>query len=272
MKYNWHFQIVLLGFAVKKYLISIEKEGSARLAHFFSQTTFGKYQDQFTKIGVIGAQLPTAEYFKLAVAGRKKALSPAELGCTLSHVNVFKDFLASNEQFACIFEDDAICLNDIDLNELENQISALNLPNCFLLSMGGIQLKSSRKVRGEFLEQKLENQPVLKLHPIYFGRLFYTYSYVIDRKMAELLLRYHEVPKGCDHWSQLRDYDENSQLYATFLFDHPELDAIASGQSYIEQERNLLHKVEKSKKSFIEKWKISILKRIFKMILTQYPK
>ena len=85
---------------MKKYLISIEKEGSARLAHFFSQTTFGRYQNEFKKIGVIGAQLPTAEYFKLAVAGRKKALSPAELGCTLSHVTAFKDFLDSNEEIS----------------------------------------------------------------------------------------------------------------------------------------------------------------------------
>lgn len=257
---------------VKKYLISIEKEGSARLASFFAQPTFGKYQREFTQMGVIGAQLPTAEYFKLAVAGRKKALSPAELGCTLSHVTAFKHFLASDEKYACIFEDDAICLNDMDLNELESQIAALNLQECFFLSIGGIQLKSSRQVRGNFLEQKINNKPVLKLHPIYFGRLFYTYAYVIDRKMAELLIRYHEIPKGCDHWSQMRDYDAKCQFYATFLFDHPELDEMGAGQSYIEQERKLLNKEEKFKKSIFYKWKVSILKRIFKFMLSQYQK
>lgn len=257
---------------VKKYLISIEKEGSARLAHFFSQNTFGKYQNEFKKIGVIGAQVPTAEYFKLAVAGRKKALSPAELGCTLSHVTAFKDFLASDEKYACIFEDDAMCLNDLDLNELELQVAQLNLQPCFFLSMGGIQLRSSRQVRGDFLEQKINNTPVLKLHPIYFGRLFYTYAYIIDRKMAELLIRYHEIPKGCDHWSQMRDYDATCQFYATFLFDHPELDEMATGQSYIEQERKLLNKEEKAKKSIFYRWKVSILKRIFKIMLSQYPK
>lgn len=257
---------------MKKYLISIEKEGSARLAHFFSQTTFGRYQNEFKKIGVIGAQLPTAEYFKLAVAGRKKALSPAELGCTLSHVTAFKDFLDSNEEYACIFEDDAICLNDIDLNHLELEVKKLNLQDCFFLSMGGVQLKSSRQVRGTFLENKINQRPVLKLHPVYFGRLFYTYAYVIDRKMAELLIRYHEVPKGCDHWSQVRDYDATCQFYATFLFDHPELDEISTGQSYIEQERKLLNKQKKFKKSVFHKWKISILKKIFKIILSQYPK
>lgn len=258
--------------AVKKYLISIEKEGSARLASFFAQPTFGKYQSEFTKMGVIGAQLPTAEYFKLAVAGRKKALSPAELGCTLSHVNAFKDFLASDEQYACIFEDDAICLNDIDLNDLETQVTALNLQECFFLSMGGIQLRSSKTVRGTFLKNKINQAQVLKLHPVYFGRLFYTYAYIIDRKMAELLIRYHEIPKGCDHWSQMRDYDAHCQFYATFLFDHPELDEMGSGQSYIEQERKLLNKEDKFKKSIFDKLKISLLKRIFKIMLSQYPK
>lgn len=257
---------------VKKYLISIEKEGSPRLANFFSQSTFARYQNEFKKFGVIGAQLPTADYFKLAVAGRKKALSPAELGCTLSHVNAFKDFLTSDEQYACIFEDDAICLNDIDLYSLEAQVIALNLNECFFLSMGGIQLKSSRQVRGTLLEQKLNDKEVLKLHPVYFGRLFYTYAYIIDRKMAELLIRYHEIPKGCDHWSQMRDYDETCQFYATFLFDHPELGEVASGQSYIEQERKMLNKEQVNKKSLINRWKISILKRIFKMMLSQYPK
>ena len=90
--------------------------------------------------------------------------------------------------------------------------------------------------------------------------------------MAELLIRYHEVPKGCDHWSQVRDYDATCQFYATFLFDHPELGEISTGQSYIEQERKLLNKQKKFKKSVFHKWKISILKKFFKIILSQYPK
>lgn len=257
---------------MKKYLISIEKEDSARLTNFFSQATFRSYQNKFKKIGVIGRQIPTAEYFKLAVAGRKKALSPSELGCTLSHVNAFKDFLASDEKYACIFEDDAICVNDLDLDQLELQIVELDLQSCFFLSMGGIQLKNSDKVRGTFLEKKISDMPVLKLHPMYFGRLFYTYAYVVDRKMAEVLLRYHETPKVCDHWSHIRDYDPTCQFYATFLFNHPELDETTTGKSYIEQERNLSNKEEIIKNSIFHKWKISILKRFFKITLSQYPK
>ena len=256
---------------MKKYLISIEKEDSSRLADFFSQSTFGNYKSEFKKVGVIGAQLPTAEYFKLAVAGRKKPLSPAELGCTLSHVNALKDFLASNEKYACIFEDDAICLNSFDLNTLETQVDQLNLNPCFFFSLGGIQLKSCKRVRGYTLDQKINGTQILKLHPLYFGRLFYTYAYIVDRKMAELLLKYHEVPKGCDHWSQIREYNPDSHFYATFLFDHPELDDISlTSQSHIQLERKSMQIEKKIKKSILTRWKISILKKLYKFLLDKY--
>lgn len=255
---------------MKKYLISIEKEGSSRLTGFFSQTTFGNYQNEFKRMGVIGAQLPTASYFKMAVAGRVKPLSPSELGCTLSHVAAFKNFLESDEKYACIFEDDAVALHDLDLNQIELEVNNLKLTECLFLSLGGIQLRSNRRVRGQILDKKIFNTKILKLHPIYFGQFFYTYAYILDRKMAELLLRYHEVPKGCDHWSKILDYDPKCQFYATFLFDHPELDEMEVGQSYIEQERLLLKKESVIKKPIIEKWKISILKRFFKLILAKY--
>lgn len=259
-----------LGRTVKKYLISIEKEGSPRLMGFFSQPTFQKYYSEFKKIGVRGADLPTAEYFQLAVAGRKKALSPAELGCTLSHVQALTDFLNSDEKYACIFEDDAICTNNLDLNEIESQVDNLVLEPCFLFSMGGIQLKSSSRARGRFLKNKIEGSSILKLHPIYFGRLFYTYAYLVDREMAKLLIEYHQKPKGCDHWSQLRDYHPSVRLYATFLFDHPELGEEMIGKSYIEQERQLIKSQQDIKKTRFKRMQISLLKRILKFILSSY--
>ena len=255
---------------VKKYLISIEQPESPRLTSFFSQPTFSRYQSEFTQFGVIGANLPTKEYFKLAVAGKKKPLSPAELGCTLSHLDVFKDFLSTEEKYACIFEDDAVSLSDFDLNSLESQISELNLDECFFFSLGGIQLKSNQRVRGTILDQKINDKKILKLHPLYFGRFFYTYAYVVDRKMAELLLQYHQPPKGCDHWSQLTNYDPNCNFYATFLFDHPELDQIAVGQSYIEQERQSISTEQKKQKSMFVRLKISILKKLYNLLLNKY--
>lgn len=257
---------------MKKYLISIEQAGSPRLEAFFNNVTFQKYQQEFQKFGVIGANLSTKQYFHYAVAGKQRPLSPAELGCTLSHVQALQDFLSSDEKYACIFEDDAISILDFDLNDLEQEVEALNLKDTFYLSLGGIQLKVNQKVRGHFLTGTLKNKKVLHVNLLYIRRFSYAYAYVIDRKMAEVFLKYHESPKVYDHWGEL--YDENSHIhfYATHLFDHPELDECAAGQSYLELERQTLqYKNKKGKKKNIwGRLKISLIKRIYKMTLKKY--
>lgn len=257
---------------MKKYLISIEKDDSPRLVDFFLQPTFQKSQTEFKKIGVRGADLPTAEYFRLAVVGNKRALSPAELGCSLSHITALKDFLESEEKYACIFEDDAQCLNDdLDLDILELNIIALNLNPRFLLSLGGIQLESNRKVRGQFLDGVLDNKAVLDIHPIYWRHFFYAYAYVVDREMAKILLTYHEKPRCYDSWARIYDLDENIKFYATYLFDHPEISDELLEKSYLEKERRLLSQNNlHSKKPLFIRWKNSIMKRILNLILSKY--
>lgn len=76
---------------MKKYLISIENEGSERLTKFFAQEVFNAERYEFKKIGIKGAELTVKEYFNRAVAGHDKALTPSELGCTLSHLEALKD-------------------------------------------------------------------------------------------------------------------------------------------------------------------------------------
>lgn len=255
---------------LKKYLISIDHVESPRLKSFFSQETFKRYQHDFKKFGVIGAQLPTAEYFKLAVASKQRALSPAELGCTLSHVAALTDFLASDEQYACIFEDDAVCRSDLDLDTLEENIIQLGLKEKFFLSLGGIQLHVNRHVRGQFLTQTLMGKNVLNVNLLYIRRFSYAYAYVVDRKMAEAFIHYHQSPKVYDHWGELYDQDQDLNFYATHLFNHPELVECAAGQSYLEQERKTLQTKKIKKKSFFDRLKISLIKRLYKFTLKKY--
>jgi len=256
---------------LKKYIISIENGDSPRLANFFSQSIFKKYQTEFQKFGIRGADLPTAEYFKLAVLGKKRILSPAELGCTLSHVAALKNFLKSNELFACIFEDDAICLNDFDLNDLDAQVDALNIPPRFFLSLGGIQLKSNSKVRGKLLDVKLQNTKVLAVDSIYLGHFFYAYAYIVDREMAKTLIEYHEKPMSYDNWTRILDLNPDVKFYATYLFDHPELNDDLLNKSYLEQERRALRKFEQpKKKNWWQRWRISLLKKIYMLLLRKY--
>ena len=85
---------------LEKYLISIETEKSHRLQAFFAQNVFKQNTLFFHIFGVKGADLPTTQYFKLAVANRERPLSPAELGCTLSHVQAIEHFLETDQQYA----------------------------------------------------------------------------------------------------------------------------------------------------------------------------
>lgn len=255
---------------MNKYLISIESEGSPRLETFFAQDTFKKYQQDFKKFGIRGADLSTTEYFKQAVSGKQRPLSPAELGCTLSHLQALKDFLASNEKYACIFEDDAICTRNLDLNDLEDGIKKLRLKECFFLSLGGIQLHVNRHVRGLFLASPLMQKKVLEINLLYIRRFSYAYAYIVDRKMAENFIEYHKSPKVYDHWGELYDNNQSINFYVTHLFNHPELAECAAGQSYLEHERQTLQPKKVKRKLIWQRFKISIIKRFYKLTLKKY--
>lgn len=256
---------------MKKYLISIEDKNSARLEAFFAQETFNKYKESFKSFGIKGVEVSTADYFKLAVAGRVRPLSPAELGCSLSHVSALKDFLASDEQYACVFEDDAVSTKDIDLELLIKDIKTMNLPNCLFFSLGGIQLKLNNSVRGILQKESLQDLPVLKIHPHYYKKLSYAYAYVVDREMAQLLLKFHEQPKVYDIWEELYQYHPNPHFYATFIFDHPEIDDCRAGQSYLQNERDAILSTKQRKRTVLDIFKNSLLKRIYKFLLRTYP-
>ncbi len=223
--------------ALKKYLISIKPAGSLRLSKLFMQSTFSRYKDQFSVMGIVGKDLSVSEYFSLAVAGKAKALTPAELGCCLSHLAALKDFVASEEQYAIIFEDDVIQRFDVDLEALEVEISALSLQPCLLFSLGGIQMKICNRVKGRVLNTKLLQQKILKVDLDFLLHIFSAYAYVVDQSMAQLLLKLHQSPRVFDHWSELLTQQQAFSYYATFLFEHPEVKA--EEDSYLEAERRI---------------------------------
>lgn len=257
---------------MKKYLISIEQKNSPRLNAFFAQDTFKNYKSEFKQFGIVGADFPSSEYFKLAVAGKDRPLSPAELGCTLSHMSAVRDFLTSDEDYACIFEDDAQSLEYIDLNALETQIQALKLKPGFFLMLGGIQLSLNRQIRGKFLDQKLYSTQVLSIHPYYHDKLSYAYAYVIDRQMAQYLVQYHQQPQLYDHWNKFEQHGLKPHFYASFLFDHPDIEDCTLTNSYLSAERATLTEIKSSKRTRLDRFKNSILKRFYKFMLQLYSR
>ncbi len=220
---------------LKKYLISIEACGSPRLNAFFSQPLFASAAHEFKTLGIKGAELTVKEYFDQAVAGHSKPLTPGELGCTLSHLAALRDFLASDEKYAIVFEDDAIQDGNFSFAQIESELDQLTLEPVFFLSLGGIQLAHSQKVKGRFIEKNMLGRSVLKVHPYYYAKFVSAYAYIVDRKMAEILLHYHEVPQIFDHWGGVAQMNPQIHLYATYLFDHPPV--VNAQGSYLEKER-----------------------------------
>lgn len=246
---------------MKKYLISIEDVDSPRLYNFFGQTTFKGEIENFKKFGVIGKQLNVEEYFKLAVAGQLKALTPGELGCTLSHLAALRDFLQSEDEYAIVFEDDVIECFPIDLAQLNDLVTSLALKPCFFLSLGGIQFKICDRVRGRYIDTTLIGEKILEVDSDFLENLAYAYAYIVDRKMAELLLDYHQTPKIYDHWQELTNYTQPFSFYACYLFDHPII-ANAKHLSYLESERLACGAYAQKKSSYFRYWRRK-LKKIF---------
>lgn len=248
------------------YVVTIEDEKSPRLSKFLNQNFFEQGNLPITKVGIKGGELSAKEYFDKAVKGRLKALTPGELGCTLSHIKALELFLASEEDFALILEDDAILPDGFTIESLNTELSRLRLPSNVLFSFGGIQMKESRKVRGEIKEYTIFDKAILEVVPDFYHRVNYTVSYLVDRPMAQTLLNYHKPIRKADDWSYLFDFDPTSHILMSFIIDHPVIESGESSTqlSSIESERVGGYKLMKSK------YGTSIRKNIAKLMSKKY--
>ncbi|MCH2072357.1 glycosyltransferase family 25 protein [Acinetobacter pittii] len=206
---------------MKIYVVTIEDEKSTRLSNFLGQKFFKTSKVDYTKVGIKGVDLSVKQYFEMAVKGRSQPLTPSELGCSLSHLKVLELFLESEDKYALIFEDDAILPDDLTVDKLNQELEKVTLPSNLLFSLGGIQMKECLKTRGKFKHYNFLNKKVLEVVPDFFHRACYAYAYIVDRKMAETLLKYHHKIRKADDWSYLFDFDSTVHILMSFIVDHP---------------------------------------------------
>ncbi len=252
---------------MKVFIISIEEDSSPRLNKFLSQPFFEKGDLKYTKLGVNGGNLTAKKYFELGVKGRSRPLSPSMVGCTLSHLDALNEFLKSDDNFALILEDDAILPDDFCLEALEQDLKKMDLAPQFLFSVGGIQMKECRKVRGDIQNFKLLNVPVLEVSPDFYHRICYTVSYIVDRCMAEALIQYHQKLRAADDWRYIPDLYPDSRIYMAFIVDHPVLEPNVKDPTFstIEAERSESGDVP------VSKFGSSLRYNIAKFFNKQYP-
>lgn len=231
------------------FIISIEDESSPRLCKFLGQPFFQNGQLPFKKIGIKGGELSAKQYFEQAVKGRSKPLTPGELGCTLSHVQALNIFLQTEDDYALIFEDDAILPTDFSLQTIEDEIKRINLSRNTLFSLGGIQMKECLKIRGKFKEEDFLNQKILEVVPDFYHRVNYAFAYIVDREMARTLINYHQPIRKADDWGYLFDFNDQSHILMTYIVDHPEIEMGEKNLqlSAIEAERAISKDIPQSK-------------------------
>lgn len=87
--------------------------------------------------------------------------------------------------------------------------------------------------------------------------------------MAQILVDYHQSPRGCDHWAELAYLKPIPHLYATYLFEHPPIEGEGS-HSYIDAERQNIFSTSKEKMGFLHQLKLSFIKRVLKLILKSF--
>lgn len=253
---------------MKVFIISIEEENSPRLNNFLSQPFFEKSDLHYTKLGVKGGELSAKQYFELAVKGRSQPLSPSELGCSLSHMAALKKFLETNNEYALILEDDALIPNELTITLLEGELKKSNFPTNLLLSLGGIQMKESLKVRGKILDKKLLKQNVLEVTPNYYHRVCAAFAYIVDRSMAETLLQYNTRIRKADDWGYLYDFDSTAHILMTQIVDHPPLAVGETDEAISKIENERVNTADLPQSNYGKFWP----KNLIKLVTTRYKK
>ena len=171
------------------YLISLAKDTKRRE---LLQQKFGSY-DSFKLIDAVdGRELNAREYYKIVSPSFKaygKVLSPAEVGCSLSHVKAYEAFLASDAKFALIFEDDVI---GDDLAIKESFLVASKMPENSVLICGmqdGLEGRFS--AFGKKVDTSL-SKPLWQVSKHSFSSIYRAGAYVLTKKSARNLLEFNK--------------------------------------------------------------------------------
>ncbi|MEZ2901894.1 glycosyltransferase family 25 protein [Acinetobacter terrestris] len=251
---------------MKIFVISIEDEESLRINKFLTQPFFQQGTVPYVKVGVKGAEISVKQYFEMAVKGRSQPLSPSELGCSLSHMSALKVFLETDDDYALILEDDALFPQDLTFAQLTNELKNSNFPTNLLLSLGGIQMKESLKVRGIIRNQKFLNQNVLEVTPHYYHRVCAAFAYIVDRQMAETLLQYNARIRKADDWGYLYDFESSSHILMTHIVDHPPLAVGETDESISKIENERVNTADLPLSNYGKFWS----KNLIKLVTSRY--
>ena len=212
------------------YLISLEQDIKRREE---LQQRFPKNYNNFILIKAIdGRKLSAKDYYDKTITyfiEKKQIMSPAELGCTFSHIKALKEFLKTDAKFGLIIEDD-ILGNDDDLVKIS--IISQQLDENSLFICGGQEGLLSRKYQ---YGKKTNIENVYELIKFSYKHIQRTCCYVITDKSAKTILKHQEnhltlADKSDEIFSTA---DPKMKIYYSSILSQP----LDLKNSHIEQDR-----------------------------------
>lgn len=202
--------------SIEIYLVSLDSDYERRAV---LKERFSRYYNDFKHISAVdGRTISSLKYYKAILPEyleSKKMLSPAEIGCTQSHIQVLKTFIASGKEKALILEDDIIgCDSDID--DVINKSDFMPEDSVYIpggqnaLDVNKFLLGKEYKTKGLFVLAKYSHHYILR-----------TCCYVVTKSSAKLLLEFYKK-RFCiaDNWEKFFLGTKFEILYSNTL-RHP---------------------------------------------------
>lgn len=190
----------------------------------------------------------------------KRALTYGEIGCSLSHLRIYKKMLEQDISWAIIFEDD-ISIKHQFYEVLLNNINKFNPNDLYILGTQEGLACNDYVI--------LSNKNSINLNGfIKFNKtidseryIYRTAAYLISKKVAENILIFTEN-KFClaDDWSCFKKYNLFNELYMSDFISHP---VDLNQQSLLELERS-----SKIKKNW--KMRYPLIYKILKKVYINY--
>lgn len=179
---------------MKTFIINLEKD-TERKKDIVSQCMV--FNLDYTVIPAVdGRGLSEDELNKLIDPEKSKGMTRGEIGCSLSHYNIYKKIIDDNIEHALILEDDAQLEHNVDkaLELLEKNVS--DSPTIVLLGpINKYASLNSKKLSDEF---KMVNVLEAAL----------SHGYFINKSAAKKLVHFlHPIWLEADRWAYFRDYN-----------------------------------------------------------------
>jgi glycosyl transferase family 25 len=226
---------------VLAYIISLHDRNTERNSRLASLLERNGHVVSFVK-AIRGGEFDAYTYyakiqFYFRLTG--KLISPAELGCALSHGEAYKALCSSDEPRALILEDDAI-LDDEACKRLSLLLS-LEIESDSFIHLGGMEgfESSLRNARG-ILRYHAPRVFEIPSHDLCY--IFRAVGYIVWRHAAENLTRtLLEHPFIIDDFVHFKNVSQIRRVYFAQVVRHP----LDMTKSSIENERQLKHRLGK---------------------------